>query len=81
MKSEITSMMLADLNERFNVFGVYIEHVVITSVKVPEELKYNLSATTTYDAILLNQIKQHENGKIKKNNEENSKLAGMKKEH
>ena len=57
--------MLSSLNDKFNEFGIYFEDVVVMNVRLPGELRYSLQTSTTYDVHLQNQIKKHENFKLK----------------
>ena len=42
IKSELTSQMMAELNQRFNQYGVYIEQVTVMNVIVPKDLRIAL---------------------------------------
>ncbi len=42
IKSELTSTLMADLNNRFNFYGVYIEKVNVMNVVIPRDLRYAL---------------------------------------
>lgn len=81
VKSELTTNMIADLNAKFNEFGVYIEHVVIMNVVMPTELRASLQATTAYDAYLQNHIKKYQNFVLTLRNKENEKMATLNREH
>jgi len=49
---------LHQLIEKFYVYGVVIEQVNIMKVFLPADLRYALSATTTYDVWLQKQVKE-----------------------
>ncbi len=57
LKSEMANEILEDLGTRFNDLGVYFESVTIMNVIIPRDLRFSLSASTTYDVHLQNQIK------------------------
>lgn len=42
VKSELTSHMMSELNERFNQFGVYIELVTVMNIIIPRDLRIAL---------------------------------------
>lgn len=46
--------MMADLNARFNNFGVYVEQVNVSNVIIPKDLRIALQQATTYDVFLQN---------------------------
>lgn len=39
MKGELTEQMKAELNQRFNSYGVYIELVKVMNVIIPRDLR------------------------------------------
>lgn len=52
IKSELTSQMMAELNDRFNQYGVYIEKVNVMNVIIPKDLRHALQQATTFDVLL-----------------------------
>lgn len=52
VKTELTTTLKQDLIQKFRPYGVIIEQVNIMKVFLPADLRYNLSAATTYDVIL-----------------------------
>ena len=52
VKTEMTQTILHQLIEKFKIYGVVIEQVNIMKVFLPADLRYSLSATTTYDVWL-----------------------------
>ena len=57
IKSELTSTLMDDLNQRFNQYGVYIELVNVMNVIIPKDLRYALQTATTFDVLLQQQVK------------------------
>jgi hypothetical protein len=53
--------MLDGLNTKFNQFGVYIERVNVMNVIIPPSLRGALYEATTFDVLLLNQVKANGN--------------------
>ena len=49
--------MMAELNMKFNQYGVYMEQVNVMNVIVPKDLRNALQLATTYDVHLQNQVK------------------------
>lgn len=80
-KSEYTSKMMAELNVRFNPFGIYIEKINVMNVIIPKDLRIALQQTTTYDVFLQNQVKFQENVRLRMMNEENMRLLTLKREN
>ena len=58
IKGELAERLLGDLNDKFNLFGVFFENVQILQIRIPNELQRALSETTAYDIKLQNQIKR-----------------------
>jgi hypothetical protein len=54
VKSELTSQMMAELNGRFNQFGVFIEQVTVMNIIIPKDLRVALQSATAYDVHLQN---------------------------
>lgn len=52
IKSELTSKMMAELNGRFNNFGIYVEKVNVMNVIIPKDLRIALQQATAYDVFL-----------------------------
>lgn len=65
IKSELTTQMMAELNSRFQQYGVYIEQVTVMKVIIPRDLRIALQTATTYDVHLQNQIKYQGNNSSK----------------
>lgn len=74
IKTELTTQMMEQLNEKFNPYGVYIEQVNIMNVILPRDLRIALMHTTNFDVFLQKQVKAQENVLLMINNEENKKL-------
>ena len=53
--------MMAELNMKFNQYGVYMEQVNVMNVIVPKDLRNALQLATTYDVHLQNQVKYQGN--------------------
>lgn len=45
---------MAELNGRFNTFGIYVEKVNVMNVIIPKDLRIALQQATTYDVFLQN---------------------------
>jgi regulator of protease activity HflC (stomatin/prohibitin superfamily) len=80
LKSEMATKMIAELNQKFNTFGVLFENASISSIQLPKGFEYILSETTKYDIKLQNQIKKSQNDLIMACNEQNKLLLEQKKE-
>lgn len=52
VKSELTTQMKGELNNRFNKLGVYIERIDIMNVIIPRDLRMCLSQATAFDVML-----------------------------
>lgn len=59
------------MNEKFNSFGVYIEHMVVMTVVVPQDLNQTLHQSTSYDVQIQKAMKAYTNKKLKDTNREN----------
>ncbi|CDW91625.1 UNKNOWN [Stylonychia lemnae] len=81
IKSELTSQMMAELNNRFNQYGVYVEQVNVMNVIIPKDLRIALQQATAYDVFLQNQVRFQENVKLRLMNEENKKIQTLKREN
>ena len=78
IKSELTSTLMADLNTRFNSYGVYIEKVNVMNVVIPRDLRYALQTATTYDVLLQQQVKFQEYTIIRMINENDKAMLILK---
>lgn len=78
IKSELTSTLMADLNARFNSYGVYIEKVNVMNVVIPRDLRYALQTATTYDVLLQQQVKFQEYTIIRMINENDKAMLILK---
>lgn len=56
--SEFSTEIVKDMNDKFNEFGVYIEHMVVMTVVVPEMLNRTLHQSTSFDVKIQNSIKK-----------------------
>jgi regulator of protease activity HflC (stomatin/prohibitin superfamily) len=52
IKTELTTAMTVQLQEKFKIYGVVIEQVNIMNVILPIDLRHALMQTTTYDVFL-----------------------------
>ena len=73
--SEFSAGIVDDMNTKFNEFGVYIEHMIIMTVVVPEMLNKTLAQSTGYDVKIQNSIKKFQYTRLSKTNEENQKIT------
>lgn len=81
LKSEMAKNLIADLQEKFQPYGVYFESVAITQIKLPEELQSAFSDKTKYEIMLQNQYKKHENEKLILENTENQKMTELQRDN
>lgn len=81
IKSELTQMMLQNLQTKFDPYGVKIEKVDIMKVILPKDLREALQHTTNYDVYLQKQVKYQENKLLTINNFENKKLLQLKRDN
>lgn len=81
IKTELTTSMMADLQAKFNPYGVVIEQVNIMNVILPIDLRFALMQTTTFDVFLQKQVKQQENRMLIINNNENKQLLRLKRDN
>lgn len=58
IKTELTSTLLQDLQNKFLIYGVIIEQVNVMNVILPREMRVSLMATTNYDVYLQKQVKE-----------------------
>jgi membrane protease subunit (stomatin/prohibitin family) len=52
VKTELTTQLLQELQNKFAEYGVVIEQVNIMNVILPRDLRINLQETTSYDVLL-----------------------------
>jgi regulator of protease activity HflC (stomatin/prohibitin superfamily) len=81
VKTELTTALMQELADKFQVYGVVIEQVNIMNVIIPKELRVCLMETTAYDVLLQKQIKSQENKVLRINNEENKKVLKLKRDN
>lgn len=81
IKTELTTQMTADLQKKFEPYGVVIEQVNIMNVILPVDLRFALMQTTTFDVFLQKQVKQQENRLLQLNNAENKQLLRLKRDN
>lgn len=74
VKHDLADLILKDLNESFNHYGVYFESAAIMSIRIPRQLREDLQNTTVYDVLLQNQIKKQQYEQLKLINHENQEL-------
>jgi hypothetical protein len=79
--SEFSTGIVEDMNSKFNEFGVYVEHMVIMTVVVPEMLNKTLHQSTSYDVKIQNSIKKFQYTRLSTINEENQKITKIKREN
>lgn len=81
IKTELTTSMMAELQAKFNPYGVVIEQVNIMNVILPIDLRFALMQTTTFDVFLQKQVKQQENRMLIINNNENKQMLRLKRDN
>ena len=81
LKSEMASKMIAELNKKFQSFGVLFENASISSINLPTVIEDAFSDATKYDIRLQNQLKKNQNDRLMIENEQNQKLTELKKEN
>jgi uncharacterized membrane protein YqiK len=81
IKTELTTSMMAELQAKFNPYGVVIQQVNIMNVILPIDLRFSLMQTTTFDVFLQKQVKQQENRMLIINNNENKQLLRLKRDN
>jgi hypothetical protein len=81
IKTELTTSMMAELQAKFNPYGVVIQQVNIMNVILPIDLRFCLMQTTTFDVFLQKQVKHQENKMLMINNSENKQLLRLKRDN
>jgi regulator of protease activity HflC (stomatin/prohibitin superfamily) len=81
IKTELTTSMMAELQVKFNPYGVVIEQVNIMNVILPMDLRFALMQTTTFDVFLQKQVKEQENRMLIIGNSENKLLLRLKRDN
>lgn len=81
IKSEMTTQIKQDLEQKFAPYGVVIEQVSIIKVILPKDLRTCLMYATNYDVYLQKQVKQHKNTLLKIQNECNKGLLQIKRDN
>lgn len=81
VKTELTTSLLADLVEKFSIYGVVIEQVNIMNVILPRDLRVCLMETTNYDVYLQKQVKWQENKLLIVTNNENKAILKLKRDN
>jgi regulator of protease activity HflC (stomatin/prohibitin superfamily) len=81
IKTELTSSMLKELQDKFNPYGIVIEQVNVMNVILPIDLRFSLMQTTTFDVFLQKQVRQQQNRMLIINNNENKQLLRLKRDN
>jgi hypothetical protein len=81
VKTELTSALMHDLNEKFEGYGVVIEQVNIMNVLLPKDLRVALMDTTNYDVMLQKQVKAQQNKMLVISNQENKAILKLKRDN
>ena len=81
IKTELTTQMMVQLQNKFNPYGVVIEQVNIMNVILPMDLRHDLMQTTTFDVWLQKQVRQQENRQLIINNNENKQCLRLKRDN
>lgn len=81
VKTEMTSALLHDLSEKFRPYGVVIEQVNIMKVFLPPDIRYVLSAQTTYDVNLQKDVKLKGFRLLQLKNKENKSMLTLQRDN
>lgn len=77
----MTSALLHDLSEKFRPYGVVIEQVNIMKVFLPPDIRYVLSAQTTYDVNLQKDVKLKGFRLLQLKNKENKSMLTLQRDN
>lgn len=81
VKTELTSVLKQELQNKFDSYGVVIEQVNIMNVIIPQDLRMTLMQATNYDVQLQNQVKAQENKILILTNSENKEVLKLKRDN
>lgn len=75
MKGEMAKKTLAQLNQKFAIFGIYFDTCSVTRVVLSQEMTQALQEKSKIKFDLANHVKDQQNKQLTMENEENQKFT------